>query len=114
MGGLEIKAWLIKEPDLTLNDLCDRYAKHFGISMGKSSMDRALKRMNLRYKKSPYDPNKYSDRTKPLKIDYCATIADIPQDKLIFLDEMGVRRQTCVFMMKPPLLEGNVLVWLER
>ena len=50
-GGLEIKSWLIKEPDLTLNDLCDRYAEHFDISMGKSSMDRALKRMNLRYKK---------------------------------------------------------------
>jgi len=50
-GALEITAWLIKEPDLTLNDLCDRYAERFDISMGKSSMDRALKRMNLRYKK---------------------------------------------------------------
>lgn len=50
-GSLEIKKWIIKAPDLTLNDLCDRYAEHFGIRMGKSSMDRALKRMNIRYKK---------------------------------------------------------------
>lgn len=50
-GSEHIKEWLANEPDLTLNELCDKYDEHFGIMMGKSSMDRALKRMNITYKK---------------------------------------------------------------
>ena len=50
-GSDHIKEWLANEPDLTLNALCDKYAEHFGITMGKSSMDRALKRVNITYKK---------------------------------------------------------------
>lgn len=52
-GSDHIKEWLANEPDLTLNELCDKYDEHFGITMGKSSMDRALKRMNITYKKKP-------------------------------------------------------------
>ena len=59
------------------------------LAWGKAQWIERLSVWIFGIKKSPYDPNKYSDRTKQLKIDYCATIADIPQDKLIFLDEMG-------------------------
>lgn len=51
LGEEEIKKWLSVEPDLTLNELCEKYHLHFTILMGKSSMDRALKRMNMTYKK---------------------------------------------------------------
>jgi transposase len=50
-GSDHIKEWLANAPDLTLNELCDKYHEHFGVIMGKSSMDRALKRMNITYKK---------------------------------------------------------------
>lgn len=50
-GEDHIREWLSNEPDLTLNDLCERYDEHFNILMGKSSMDRALKRMKITYKK---------------------------------------------------------------
>ena len=51
VGGEQIKKWLVKEPDLTLVELCDKYAKDLNITMGTSSMDRALKRMKISYKK---------------------------------------------------------------
>jgi len=50
-GEDHIREWLSNEPNLTLNDLCERYNEHFNILMGKSSMDRALKRMKITYKK---------------------------------------------------------------
>jgi transposase len=51
IGEEHIREWLSNEPDLTLNDLCERYYEHFNVLMGKSSMDRALKRMGITYKK---------------------------------------------------------------
>lgn len=89
IGDVTIKAWLENEPDQTLNDLCDKYAEHFNIVMGKSSMDRALKRMKISYKKSPYDPKKYSNRVEKLRIKYTEIIEDIDRDQLFFIDEMG-------------------------
>lgn len=53
VGGEQIKKWLVKKPDLTLSELCDKYAKDLNITMGTSSMDRGLKRMIISYKKAP-------------------------------------------------------------
>lgn len=50
-GENHITEWLARTPDLTLEELCDKYAEKRGVTMGKSSMDRALKRMNITYKK---------------------------------------------------------------
>lgn len=52
-GSDHVKEWLANEPDLTLDELCDKYDEHFGTRMGRSSMNRALKRMNMTYKKKP-------------------------------------------------------------
>jgi len=88
-GEDHIREWLSNEPDLTLNDLCERYDEHFNILMGKSSMDRALKRMKITYKKkSPYDPKKYSERVEKLRIEYTEEIEKIDSDRLFFIDEM--------------------------
>lgn len=57
-GCEHIKEWLANESDLTLNDLCDKYAEHFKVVVGKSSMDRALKRMKISYKKKSLRPSK--------------------------------------------------------
>lgn len=89
IGEEHIREWLSNEPDLTLRDLCERYDEHFNILMGKSSMDRALKRMKMTYKKSLYDPKKYSERVEKLRIEYTEEIEKIDRDRLFFIDEMG-------------------------
>lgn len=48
-----IKGWLQERPDLTLRALCDRYQQDVGITVAKSSMDRALKRAGISFKKKP-------------------------------------------------------------
>lgn len=49
--------------------------------MGKISMDRALKRMKITYKKSPYDLEKYSEQVKKLSIEYVEHIEPINVDR---------------------------------
>src|SRR5918996_2959265 len=43
-GGEFIRGVLAEAPDLTLNELCERYEGRFGCTVSKSSMDRALRR----------------------------------------------------------------------
>lgn len=54
VGEEQIKAWLAESPDLTLNQLCEKYQHQFQITLGKSSMDRALKRADIRVKKKAH------------------------------------------------------------
>jgi len=54
IGEEHILEWLANEPDLTLRELCDKYEAHFNITVGKSSMDRALKRMKVTFKKKAH------------------------------------------------------------
>src|SRR5919106_3930839 len=43
---------LQREPDLTLNELCQRFEAHFGHSMSTSAMDRGLKKHKITRKKN--------------------------------------------------------------
>lgn len=43
---------LQKEPDLTLEMLCERFEKYFNRSISTSSMDRGLKKYRLTFKKN--------------------------------------------------------------
>ena len=52
-GEEQIKVWLEEQSDLTLNQLCEKYEQQFQIKLGKSSMDRALKRAKISVKKKP-------------------------------------------------------------
>ena len=89
-GEERIKSWLLTEPDLTLQALCERYQQEVGVSMGVSSMARALKRMGMSFKKkSVYDSRKYSEEHQEKKRVYLTEIAQIEQDRLIFIDETG-------------------------
>lgn len=49
-------AWLAEllhqEPSLTLNELCSRYDTVHGVRVSTSSMDRALRRLGISYKKN--------------------------------------------------------------
>jgi putative transposase len=58
VGEEHIKEWLENNPDLTLEQLCDRYEEHFSVKMGTSSMDRALKRAKITVKKKAHTIHK--------------------------------------------------------
>src|ERR671927_1329781 len=58
-GGEFLRAVLTEAPELTLNELCERYEGRFACKVSKSSMDRALRRLNFsRKKKTPTTPKK--------------------------------------------------------
>jgi transposase len=52
-GGEFIRGVLAEAPDLTLNELCERYEGRLGRAVSKSSMDRALRRLKVTRKKRP-------------------------------------------------------------
>jgi transposase len=52
-GGEFIRGVLVEAPELTLNELCERYEGRFGRAVSKSSMDRALRRLKVTRKKRP-------------------------------------------------------------
>src|SRR2546429_7483195 len=61
-GGGFLRAVLAEASDLTLNELCERYEGRFACKVSKSSMDRALRRLDVdRKKKNPTTPNKRRD-----------------------------------------------------
>jgi transposase len=53
VGGEFIRTVLAEASDLTLNELCERYEGRFACKVSKSSMDRALRRLDLTRKKRP-------------------------------------------------------------
>jgi putative transposase len=48
VGGEFIRGVLAETPELTLNELCERYEGRFGRAVSKSSMDRALRRLDAK------------------------------------------------------------------
>ena len=52
-GGEFLRGVLTEAPELTLNELCARYEVKFARKVSKSSMDRALRRLDLTRKKRP-------------------------------------------------------------
>src|ERR687888_1560741 len=52
-GGEFLRGVLAEAPELTLNELCERYEGRFGCTVSKSSMDRALRRLKGTRKKKP-------------------------------------------------------------
>ena len=55
-GGEFLQGVLAEASDLTLNELCERYEGRFACKVSKSSMDRALRRLDLTRKKDPLRP----------------------------------------------------------
>jgi transposase len=74
-GGGFIREVLAEAPDLTLNELCQRYERRFARKISKSSMDRALRRLNLTRKKRPSTTRSkrasgFSSSVRPIKRGY--------------------------------------------
>jgi transposase len=74
-GGEFLRAVLTEAPDLTLNELCQGYERRFARKVSKSSMDRALRRLNLTRKKRPSTTRSkrasgFSSSVRPIKRGY--------------------------------------------
>jgi transposase len=58
-GGEFIREVLAQASDLPLHELCERYEGRFACKVSKSSLDRALRRLNVtRKKRPPTTPNR--------------------------------------------------------
>lgn len=53
-GGAHLREWLKEAPDLTLEELCERYEKQLRVSMSTSALHRGLKRLKISYKKKRF------------------------------------------------------------
>ena len=63
-----------RQPDITLNELCDRIAKVSGVESSPSMMCRELQRLNLRRKKkSLHDSERDTRRVQALRHDLGAS-----------------------------------------
>jgi transposase len=74
-GGEFIRAVLAEALDLTLNELCQRYEARFAVKVSKSSMDRALRRLNVTRKKRPSTTQSkrasvFNKSVRPIKRNY--------------------------------------------
>lgn len=89
-GEFYLKLLLATDVDMTLSELCDRYADVFGVRVEATTMHETLKRLGItRKKKSFYDPKKKTDEIKAKVDDYEKAIVAIPYEERRYLDETG-------------------------
>lgn len=89
-GEMYLKVLLIKECDLTLAELCDRYEQAYGVKVSIGTMFNTLERLNItRKKKTFYDPKKESGAAQEEKKAYDAQREKISDDNCWYIDETG-------------------------
>lgn len=89
-GEFFLRLLLKLEPDLTLEELCERYEKEFDVHVCSATMHNTLKRMNITRKKKNFsDPKKHTPENKAKKVEYDEKIAKISPENRFYLDETG-------------------------
>ncbi len=89
-GELFLKVILLEDVDMTLDELCERYEKTFGVRVGITTMHNTLERLNITFKKKTfYDPKRNSEEAKDEKISYINQLEDVKPEDRVYLDEMG-------------------------
>ena len=77
--------------DATLEELRHQLALSTGILVGRSTVDRMLRRLNLTVKKKTlHATEKGSERVQQQRLEFWEKVQGISADNLIFLDESGV------------------------
>lgn len=96
-GELYLQLLLAKEPDLSLEELCNLYQEAYGVRVCTSTMDNTLKKLNITRKKKTFsDPKKNTDNVKIKKEIYDRQLEKIEPEKRFYLDETG-----CCINMSP-------------
>ena len=89
-GEFYLKLLIATDVDITLSELCDRYAHVFGVRVEVTTMHETLKRLKItRKRKSFCDPKKDTDEIKAKVEDYEKAIVAIPHEERRYLDETG-------------------------
>jgi len=90
-----LKQLIKQQPDLTLEELAQKYQKDFK-PVSTSTIDRTLKKLKLtRKKKSLFEPRKNTPENHTKQQNYQTNIAAFEAEDFIFLDETGsVRNST--------------------
>lgn len=89
-GEFYLMTLLETDVDMTLSELCDRYADVFDVRVEITTMHETLKRLGItRKRKSFYDPKKKTDEIKAEIEDYEKAIVAIPHEERRYLDETG-------------------------
>lgn len=91
-GELFLKALIVEQADLTLEELRERYAQAYGTPVSVGAMHGTLKRLGITLKKkSTYDPKKDTDEIQAETERYHGEIDGVPLDDRLYLDETGAR-----------------------
>ena len=86
-GHTFIKELIESQPDLTLDEMTDKYNKHFE-PVGSSTIDRTLTKLNItRKKKTRFDERKNTPENKEKRQNYEKIIEPFEPKDLIFIDE---------------------------
>jgi len=86
-----IRAEVTRQPDITLNELCERIAKAGGVESSPSMMCRELQRLNLRRKKKTlHDSERDTPRVQALRQDFEERLVHWLAEHLKFIDETGI------------------------
>jgi transposase len=89
-GEMYLSLLIIKENDITLEELRDRYEQAYGVRVSIGTMYNTLEKLNITRKKKTFsDPKKNSDSAKVDKEIYDAQLDEIDSDKRFYLDETG-------------------------
>jgi transposase len=76
--------------DATLEELRHQLAQKTGILIGRSTVDRMLKRLNITRKKTLHATEKGTERVQNQRLDFWTQVQNILAKNLIFIDESGV------------------------
>jgi transposase len=87
-----LQAWVQEKPDLTLDELVEKYHQDFAVRVSQSAMSRTLLRLNLvRKKKSFHASERDTAEVKQERSEYRTMAVNLDPQKLVFIDESGSR-----------------------
>jgi len=102
----ELRTLVAEKPDRTLQELCACWLQKTGVDVDETTMHRALVRASISLKKKTKRVihRERSDVQEAKKV-FCAEITKVPDEKLIFIDEMGVNLAMTPTMARAPVGE---------
>ena len=96
-GEMHLRLWLDEAPDLTLEQLRDRYELVYGVRVGITTLHNTLRRMRITRKRKTFrDPKRDGEEAEAVRREYDAKVAGVAPENRLYLDETG-----CCLNMTP-------------
>lgn len=91
-GEIALKGWVTEQPDLTLDELVEKYQEYFKVEVSQAAMSRTLLRLQLvRKKKSFHATERDAPEVQRERKRYRAKASRFDPRRLVFVDEAGCR-----------------------